>query len=87
MHGHHIAPMNANQLSLYSALAAEKAANAQRAAEVRRKLLGQPVLLEEDEFRVSGGNEGAPDQHSRRQHAKAAAVEGEESGEPISMWA
>lgn len=90
MHGH-ISAMNMNQLnSYYAAAAAEKAAAAQRALEVRRKLLGQSILLEKDEFRVSEESDAEQDGTGHRPTGRERAAADESAGddrEPISMWA
>jgi hypothetical protein len=92
IHGNH---MNPNLASLYSAAAAEKAAAAQRAAEVRKKLIRSASKLEGelDTEEVSCVDQPEDeDSRQRRQKrprsskSKKSAADDEPSEEPMSMW-
>jgi hypothetical protein len=91
IHGSRMPP----DVGLYAAAAAEKAAAAARAAEVRKKLLRGAAKLEGEANtrRVSmidqETEEDSGQRRGRKQPSAPAKKQtaGEESGEPISMWA
>ncbi len=91
IHGSRMPP----DAGLYAAAAAEKTAAAARAAEVRRKLLRGASKLEGEANtgRVSmigqETEENSGQRRGRKQSSTPAKkqIAGEESGEPISMWA
>jgi hypothetical protein len=86
---------NPNVASLYAAEAAEKAAAARQAAEVRKKLLQSASKLSSDiqvrEF--SGKERDSQEEADPKQGEKRGAVkrtqpaDKTQAGSPISMWA
>lgn len=98
MHVHGHLP-NFNAVDLSSARAAERAASAQRAADVRGRLSrGGPDIEREttpfESFMVGGDWEGSSQQRSRNQRENDAnttgqpmAAEEQQADEPLSFWA
>lgn len=96
VHGH---PMNLNAVDLSSTRAAEKAASAQRAADVRGQLLRGGVDAESEvnsfeRFMVGEewerGSRQQQGQNRRRDQARAGqlpSAEQEQADEPLSFWA
>jgi len=91
----HGANLNPNATNLYSAVAAEKAAAAKQAAEVRKKLLSGASEIEADaeaQAIVGGENEEAPHRDqtdsptSKKKSAKKDDAEEDNSDDPISIW-
>lgn len=87
---------NPNIASLYAAEAAEKAAAARQAAEVRKKLLQRASKLSSQmQIRQFNGNdpdsqqgqEPASDQEKNLTGQKKRTADDKQSRNPISMWA
>lgn len=86
---------NPNMANLYAAEAAEKAAAARQAAEVRKKLLqnasklsSEPQVRElsrndQDSQQEAGSDQGKQQLASKKKHSTEAA----KPSDPISMWA
>jgi len=91
IHGNY---MNPNAASLYTAAATEKAAAAQRAAEVRKKLISSGSMIEgeaEAEEVSMIGQEKEKHSHQRRQRRPRSSgnkksVDDEQSEKPMSIW-
>ena len=91
IHGSHMPP----DAGLYAAAAAEKAAAAQRASEVRKKLIRSASKLEGEANarQVSMVGQEAEEDSGQRQARKQRLAPkkkqtgDEDSAEPISMWA
>jgi len=95
MHVHNH-PTNFNAVDLYSSKAAERAASAQRAADVRRKLMKAGLDVEVDPFEsflVGQGPEGGSRQRQdqNQNHANTAGslqpADEEQADQPLSFWA
>jgi len=96
----HSHPTNFNSVDLYSSKAAEKAASAQRAADVRRKLIKRGMEIEDEVNSFEGlmigrSAEGGSRQHrgqdKKQDHADSAQrlqhVDDGPADEPLSFWA
>jgi hypothetical protein len=85
--------MHLNGANLHSIAAAEKAGSAQRAAEVRKKLLsgGMADGLNPDAVAMigrwsEGGAQGGRRQGDAGHFAHSDAAEEREAGQPVSVW-
>jgi len=92
MHVHNH-PTNFNAADLYSSKASEKAASAQRAADVRRKLMKGGLDSEVDPFEsyLDQGQESGSRQRQGQNHAntteKLQLADEEQADLPLSFWA
>ena len=93
MHVHNH-PTNFNAADLYSSKASEKAASAQCAADVRRKLMKGGLDSEVDPFEsylADQGSESGSRQRQRRNHATTTGrlqlADEEQADQPLSFWA
>jgi hypothetical protein len=91
----HSHPTNFNAVDLSSTRAAEKAASAQRAADVRGQLMRGDLDVEEEgnsfeSFMVGRESEGNSQQQGRNQRNPAVRpqpADDEQAEEPLSFWA